>query len=145
MTTPKFQLTAAERADIFRAIYRNEQARFLHRLHIVLLVSAGCSYAEIGRYFGENSSTILRWVKRFREASVAGLKSTDRPGRPKSLGPFQWSHLEADLGKAPRYFGFETPEWDGPTIAEHLRRYYGIDLGLRQCQRVLRQMVKNRA
>jgi len=40
----------------------------------------------------------------------------------------------------PRYFGFGSRLWDGPTFAEHLRRCYGIDLGLRQCQRLFRQL-----
>ena len=30
--------------------------------------------------------------------------------------------------------------WDGPLLAEHLRQRFGVDLGVRQCQRVFRQM-----
>ncbi|SPJ15737.1 hypothetical protein SBBP2_1720008 [Burkholderiales bacterium] len=52
----------------------------------------------------------------------------------------QWRRLEADLRKTPRYFGFLSNLWDGPTFAEHLRRCYGVDLGLRQCQRLFQQM-----
>jgi len=30
--------------------------------------------------------------------------------------------------------------WDGPVLSEHLRRNCGITLGVRQCQRLFRQM-----
>lgn len=52
----------------------------------------------------------------------------------------QWARIEADLRKTPRDFGFEAGLWDGPVLSEHLRQRYGIELGVRQCQRLFRQM-----
>jgi transposase len=30
--------------------------------------------------------------------------------------------------------------WDGPLLAAHLRRHYGVSLGVRQCQRIFTQL-----
>jgi transposase len=125
---------------IRREIDRDEASRYDHRLHALLLVAAGRSCAEVAQWFGENSSTVQRWVRRFRVQGLDGLHDVERPGRPCSLDAVQRRRLEADLRKAPRYFGFAARAWDGPTLAEHLRRCYGVDLGLRQCQRLYRQM-----
>ncbi|WP_408450015.1 winged helix-turn-helix domain-containing protein [Paraburkholderia sediminicola] len=48
--------------------------------------------------------------------------------------------LRADLRRTPRDFEFEAGLWDGPVLSEHLRKRYGIKLGVRQCQRLFRQM-----
>jgi transposase len=130
----------AVQSQIRREIDRDEASRYDHRLHALLLVAGGRSCAEVAQWFGENASTVQRWVRRFRTQGLDGLHDTERPGRPGSLDAVQWRRLEADLRKTPRYFGFAARAWDGPTFAEHLRRCYGVDLGLRQCQRLFRQM-----
>ena len=81
-----------------------------------------------------------RWVWRFEQSGFAGLRDSERPGRPRSLETTQWRRVEADLRKSPREFGFEAGIWDGPILAEHLRRHYRLELGVRQCQRLFRQM-----
>ena len=127
-------------AEIRREIDRDEASRYDHRLHALLLVTAGRSCSEVAQWLGEDASTVWRWVRRYRARGFDGLHDIERSGRPPSLDPNQWKRLEADLRKMPRYFGFGSRLWDGPTFAEHLRRCYGIDLGLRQCQRLFRQM-----
>jgi transposase len=125
---------------IRREIDRDDVSRYDHRLHALLLVAAGRSSSEVAQWFGESASTVQRWVRRYRARGLDGLHDTERSGRPRSLDAVQWRRLEADLRKTPRYFGFPARFWDGPTFAEHLRRCYGVDLGLRQCQRLFRQM-----
>ena len=36
--------------------------------------------------------------------------------------------------------GLQANLWDGPVLSEHLRRNYGIALGVRQCKRMFKQM-----
>jgi len=121
---------------IRREIDRDEASRYDHRLHALLLVASGRSCSEVAQWFGESASTVQRWVRRFQAHGLGGLHDVARSGRPRSLDAMQWRRLEADLRKTPRYFGFTARSWNGPTFAEHLRRCYGVDLGLRQCQRL---------
>jgi len=130
----------AVQTAIRREIERDEASRYDHRLHALLLVAAGRSGSEVAQWFGEDASTVQRWVRRFRAHGLDGLHDVERPGRPRSLDPSQRRRVEADLRKTPRYFGFTVRAWNGRIFAEHLRRFYGVDLGLRQCQRLLRQM-----
>jgi transposase len=127
-------------AAIRQEIDRGEGSRYDHRLHALLLVAAGRSCSEVAQWFGENSSTVQRWVRRYRVQGLEGLHDVERPGRPCTLDAVQRRRLGSDLLKAPQHFGFATRSWDGPTLAEHLRRCYGVALGLRQCQRLYRQM-----
>lgn len=121
-------------------INRSEEARYDHRLHGLLLVSSGRSCNEVGALFGEAATTVQRWVRRFDESGFAGLREGERSGRPRSLDDRSWRRIETDLRKSPDAFGLEANLWDGPVLSEHLRRNYGIKLGVRQCQRMFRQM-----
>lgn len=125
---------------IRQEIERSEESRYDHRLHGLLLVATGRSCTEVSQLFGENATTVQRWVQRFERDGFSGLREGQRPGRPRVLDERRWRRIEADLRKMPRDFGFEASLWDGPILSEHLRHSYRIKLGVRQCQRLFRQM-----
>ncbi len=125
---------------IRQEISRSEESRYDHRLHGLLLVASGRSCTEVGHLFGEDATTVQRWVRRFERSGFSGLRDGEHPGRPRSLDEVRWQRVEADLRKTPRDFGFEASLWDGPILSEHLRQCYGVDLGVRQCQRLFRRM-----
>jgi transposase len=138
----KLEIANAEvlQLAIRQEIERNEESRYDHRLHGILLVCSGQSCTEVGQLFGEAPTTIQRWVGRFEKSGFAGLREGERSGRPRLLDEKQWLSLEADLRRSPREFGLGAGLWDGPTLSEHLRRNYRVRLGVRQCQRLFRQM-----
>ena len=130
-------MTPLEREAIRQEFHRDGRSRFLLRLHVLLMVDAGFTCTALGKQMGMNPITLMRWIKRYDEAGVTGLLYEKHRGRPKSMDRFQWNRLERDLEKSPRFFGFSYDHWDGPALGEHLQRHYGIQLGLRQCQRIL--------
>jgi transposase len=138
----KLEIADAEvmQLAIRQEIDRSEEARYDHRLHGLLLVASGRSCTEVGTLFGEYATTVQRWVRRFEQNGFSGLRDGERSGRPRALGDTHWGRIEADLRKTPREFGFEAGLWDGPLLSEHLRRKYRVKLGVRQCQRMFRQM-----
>jgi transposase len=138
----KLQIEDAEvmRIAIQQEIGRSEESRYEHRLHGLLLVTAGHSCREVAELFGEDGTTVQRWVRRFEEGGLDGLRDGERAGRPRTLDVKDWKRLEVDLRKTPRDFGLAATLWDGPVLSEHLRLRYGVDLGIRQCQRLFRQM-----
>ncbi len=127
------------RSLIAYEINRNVDARYYHRLHSVLLVASGHSCRQVGLLFGDDPTTVQRWVNQFAEGGMSGLRERIRLGRQSLLQLAQWQRLEVDLRRSPRAFGWETSSWDGPLLAKHLRLHYGVALGLRQCQRLFRQ------
>lgn len=125
---------------IRQEIGRSEESRYDHRLHGVLLVANGMSARQAALWLNESERTVQRWVNQFEEAGFAGLQDRERPGRPSRLSDAQWRRLQRDLRRNPRDFGFAQTLWDGKLLAEHLRRHYQVELGVRQCQRLFKQM-----
>lgn len=123
-------------AAIQQEILRSEDSRYDHRLHGVLLVSKGMSCYQAGEFLGHDSTTIQRWVNDFNINGFAGLFDKERPGRPASVNSRQWEKLSKDLRKHPKDFGYDQNLWDGKLLAHHLNSLYGIEMGVRQCQRI---------
>lgn len=128
------------RIAIQQEIVRCDESRYDHRLHGILLVCQGISSYRVAELLGQDPRTVERWVKRFNARGFAGLSEAERPGRPRKLSPAQWAQMETDLRAQPREFGYEQNLWDGKLLSHHLRVRYGVELGVRQCQRVFRQM-----
>lgn len=117
-------------------ISRSEESRYDHRLHGVLLVCAGKSCYEVATLLGHSARTVEYWVERFEHSGFAGLYEGERPGRPKSLDDKKRGQIGKDLRRSPRELGYEQNLWDGKLLSHHLSKRHGIDLGVRQCQRL---------
>lgn len=129
------------RIAIQQEIVRTEESRYDHRLHGLLLVTGGQSCQQVADLFGEDRRTVQRWVRTFESRGLDGLREGERPGRPKSIDARQWKVLEKDLRRNPNEFGLTTNHlWDGKLLVEHLRRRCDVTLGVRQCQRLFKQM-----
>ena len=121
-------------------IRRSQESRYDHRLHGVLLVAQGMTCPEVGRLLGDSSRTVEYWVQRFEERGLAGLLEGERCGRPRRLGEKQLRQIGAVLRKPPTSVGLSPNLWDGKTLSAWIERQYEIDLGVRQCQRLFRQL-----
>ncbi|HWU40045.1 MAG TPA: winged helix-turn-helix domain-containing protein [Candidatus Acidoferrum sp.] len=121
-------------------ILRSEEARYDHRLHGVLLLTHGLSCYAVAGLLGQDPRTVERWVQRFETHGFAGLHEGERSGRPRRLEPAQWAALNRELRRQPRVFGYPQNLWDGKLLAHHLRQVHGVTLGVRQCQRLFRQL-----
>jgi len=138
----KLQIESAEmvRTAIQEEVTRNEESRYDHRLHGLLLLAAGHSCRDVAGLFGEDDTTVQRWVRRFERGGLRALRERKRPGRPRTLGIEQWNELQAVLLKTPQECGLSAASWGGPSLAKHVRQRFGLELSVRQCQRILRQL-----
>jgi transposase len=118
---------------------RNQESRFLHRLHCMLLVAQGCSCYQVAEWFGEHPCTIERWVHYFQEYGVEGLKDEQKSGRPGKIHNDQVKRLQGDISKNPFELGYNQHRWNGKLLKTHLEHRYNIELSVRQCQRLLHQ------
>lgn len=138
------KLTISNAAEMSIAIRqeigRSEESRYDHRLHGILLVSQGIDCYQVASWLDQHPTTVERWVKKFEKHGFAGIKEGIRPGRPKSLTDTQMDKLNSDLRKNPRDMGYGQNLWDGKLLKHHLSRSYGIELGVRQCQRLFSKL-----
>lgn len=121
-------------------IRRNDASRYDHRLHGVLLVAHGLSCPQVGELLGDSPRTVVNWVQRFEAHGLAGLSEGERPGRPGRLSQSQLTRVAAALRDSPDKYDLPTQMWDGPTLSEFLRQELGVNLKVRQCQRLFRQL-----
>ncbi len=138
----KLEIEDAEimRIAIQQEIRRSEEARYDHRLHGILLVAQGMNCCEVADILGQGSRTVERWVKQFNTTGFAGLSEGERTGRPRRIAEAQWEQIGRDLRKHPRELGYQQNLWDGPLLGHHIRGRFGIEVGVRQCQRMFRKM-----
>jgi transposase len=121
-------------------IRRSQEARYDHRLHAVLLVAQGVTCSEAAALLGDAPRTVQYWVRRFEDEGFAGLADADRPGRPKKLSEQQLIEISEALRGPPRNFELSTNIWDGKTLSAFIMQQYSVELGVRQCQRLFRQL-----
>ncbi len=137
-------LTIADSANVILGlqdeIRRSEESRYDHRLHGVLLVAQGMTCPEVAGLLGDASRSVEYWVDRFETRGLAGLLEGERSGRPRRLSESQLKEVNAVLRKAPREMGLRGNIWDGKTLSAWIEQRYEIGLGVRQCQRLFRQL-----
>ena len=113
------RLEIADSSQIILALHdeirRNENARYDHRLHAVLLVAQGLSCREVSNLLGDSLRSIQNWVNTFEKKGFAGLADSPRSGRPPKLMPNQISEIEKALRSAPLEYGLTGYLWDGKT------------------------------
>ena len=112
------------RVAIQQEISRSEESRYDHRLHGLLLLTSGQSCQQIASLFGEDCRTVQRWVKRFEESGLDGMRDGERSGRPACLDAKQWESLGRDLRRSASEFGYVGHLWDGKLLSEHLKQRY---------------------
>ncbi len=128
------------RLAVQQEILRSEVSRYDHRLHGILLVCSGFSCTEVAELLGHSPRTVQYWVRQFELSGFSGLEDTPRPGRPSRLDESTMSIIGVDLRRSPRNFGYNQNLWDGKLLSHHVVQRCGVQLGVRQCQRLFRQM-----
>lgn len=121
-------------------ISRSEDARYDHRLHGLLLICQGMTIQAVSHYLGQARRTVQYWVDRFRADGLAGLRERPRSGRPAQLSRQQRAAIGRDLRRSPRDLGYEQNGWDGRLLSHHLALRYGVQLQVRQCQRLFHEL-----
>jgi transposase len=121
-------------------IRRSDEARYDHRLHAILLVAQGMSCRKAAEYLGDSARTVAYWVKQFEEEGLSGLVDNERPGRPSKLNENQIEIIESALRLNPFEIGLKANLWDGKLLSHFIYKEFKINLGVRQCQRLFRQL-----
>ena len=121
-------------------IRRSEESRYDHRLHGVLLVAQGMTCPEVAHLLGDAPRSVEYWVGRFERDGLAGLLEGERPGRPRRLTEKQLEGVDRILRHPPREIGLSGNLWDGKTLSTWIEQRYGVAIGVRQCQRMFRQL-----
>jgi transposase len=117
----------------------NEEARFIHRLHGILLFVE--KESESCDSIGNSPRTISNWIKRLnRTGDIESLRSKKQPGRPCRLTEGQKQELKVIIQELPEHHGITSNIWDGKSLSVYIEKQYGIILKTRTCQRLFHQL-----
>ncbi len=104
--------------------------RYGRRLHAVLLLEQGLSYPAVAGALGESPRTLARWVRRYRDHGLAGLRER-AAGRPRRLTPEQLAEVRGMIGAPGK-------EWTAAALSAWISERFGVRLCDRQAGRLLR-------
>jgi transposase len=121
-------------------IRRSYEARYDHRLHAILMVAQGMSCRKVAQLLGDSARTVAYWVQRFEAEGLSGLADADRSGRPSKLDEKQLQLIEIALRSHPSQYGLSGNLWDGKLLSHFIDQQFGVELGVRQCQRLFRRL-----
>jgi len=118
----------------------NEDARFVRRIDVISLICNGHAINYVAGLFGINSTTVQRWIHRLNESGFQGLKDKPGRGRRSKLNDNDRLRLKSDLERPPKDLGYDQARWDGKLLSHHLKLKYGVELKVRQCQNLFKQL-----
>lgn len=131
---------AASVVGLQQEIHRSDESRYDHRLHAVLLVAQGVTCPEAARLLGDAPRSVEYWVHQYERDGLAGLTEGERSGRPTRLSEKQMKEIDRVLRSRPSDAGMRVNLWDGKTLSAWIEKTYGLQLGVRQCQRLFRHL-----
>lgn len=121
-------------------IRRNKDARYDHRLHVVLLVARGTSCRQVAEDLGDSLRTVQSWVNAFNKDGLPGLMDAEHSGRPSRLADDQLDIVSEALRRTPTDFGLPGNIWDGKTLSAFIQQRFQLTIGVRQCQRMFSEL-----
>ncbi len=118
----------------------NENARFVRRLDIIALICDEHPINYVSSLFHLNPTTVQRWIHRFNESGFDGLKDKAGRGRRSKLSNDDKLRIAKELQEPPAEFGYRQSRWDGKLLSYHLKKHYAVELKVRQCQNLFKQL-----
>ncbi len=115
-------------------VHSTDDAKYQHKVELVLLVLAGLTPSFLSEYCAESKNTITSWVKTVTENGYDALAIGKPTGRPPKLSLTQLEELKSILKDASSVHGYNV--WDGKSVSNLVGKRFGVKMSVRQCQRL---------
>lgn len=110
------------------------------KIATLLLVLEGQRPGWISEVLGQTRMNVNRWTRAVNKDGVEALVPKKQSGRPPRMTPKIVAQIERHLEESPQKYGLNRVRWDGPTLATHIQRQFGIKLKVRQAQYSMHQL-----
>ncbi len=139
MNTRKYNTDPSLLLEQGKAIMSSsDESKYLFRVFAVNMVLSGTPASQVGASAGYTKAAVTSWVKTVDEQGFEALRPRRRPGRPSKLTAEQLHEIDTVIQNDPKKYGLKV--WDGPSLASYIKSQYGIDIGVRQCQRLFHSL-----
>lgn len=119
---------------------QNAESRYIKRLQIVdyLLHNENTSCNSAAQIFNVSPKAVQNWINKINETgNLESLRDQPGKGRKTRLTKEQQSQIEKVLKNSPKKAGLKGNQWNGALLVEYIKQKIGIELKIRQCQRIL--------
>jgi transposase len=113
------KLKQQERRTLEAHLCAPEEDLPVHRLQIIMLSAAGKRVPEISEEVHLHPINVRKWIHRFNQRGLDGLRSGKSPGRPPVFSEGQRDQIVKTASTNPRALGLHYSRWS----LQRLRRY----------------------
>ncbi len=124
-------------------INNDPEGKFIYRLCSLkmFLNDPTCTTESLGKIMQTSPRTIANWINWINsEGDIAILRDQDKPGRNTTLNQEQMRHLKEQIQKHPNASGLDSNLWDGKLLSHYIKKKFGKELKVRQCQRIFNKL-----
>jgi transposase len=114
---------AQQLEDEFR---RAQDMTYRDRLQIVRLASRDRPHRGIAADLGITPRTVQRWLNRYLEHGLAGLRTRKAPGAEAKVPAALADEVRRWVIEGPQAQGLDRANWTHAELAEHLLRTHGV-------------------
>lgn len=124
--------------------YLNQSAelRYIKRLQVInfLLENEGSSCNTAAKTFNVSPKAVQNWVNKINDTGdIQSLRDQPGKGRKTRLTKSQLNQIEKVVKRNPEKVGLKAKQWNGTLLLEYINQTLGVELKIRQCQRMLQK------
>jgi transposase len=136
----RIHLPEAEVQALELAFRQATDHKLRDRLQIVRLGSRGRPHQDIASDLGITPRTVQRWLNRYLEAGLAGLRPRKAKGAEAKVPPEMADQVRRWVIEGPARQGLDRANWTHDELAEHLFRTHGIRASRSAMQRFCQKL-----
>ena len=106
----------------------SDESKYLFRVFAVNMVLSGTPASQVGASAGYTKAAVTGWVKTVDEKGFEALRPSDQ----------QLKEIDTVIQTDPKEHDLKV--WDGPSLSAYIKSQYGVDISIRQCQRLFRNL-----
>ncbi len=136
----RIQLPEAEAQALELAFRQATDRKIRDRLQIVLMAHRGRKHLDIAADLGITPRTVQRWLNRYLDLGLAGLRPRTAQGAEAKVPPEMAEEIRRWVVEGPAKQGLDRAGWTHAELAEHLFRTRGIRASRSAMQRFCRKL-----
>jgi len=135
----KLQITRSspDHDDLVELYKKEKKSKLKERYQALYLMIELQNCTKVAELIKKSRNTVQAWVKLFNKEGLEAIAPISPPGRPSRLSDKQKEELKADVMTHPRELGYDFSNWEGRSVAEHVRVKFGVSFTARNAQKLL--------
>src|SRR5262245_66439783 len=136
----RLHLPEIEVQELEQAFRRATDRTLRDRLQVIRLAHRGRPHQDIAADLGITPRTVQRWLNRYLELGLAGLRPRRAGGAEARIPPGMAEEVRRWVIEGPAEQGLDRANWTYAELAEHLYRTHGIRASRSAMQRFCRKL-----